>query len=117
MEKHVRDQLVQSVTALYRCKWKSDKIKELLLQKGFPRNEVDQIDEAGYRNYRRMKRNANAHIASGSFLFVVGVLITWGSYSITGGGMIVVALGVVFGGIAEFILGLSMRRDLKTGVN
>jgi O-antigen/teichoic acid export membrane protein len=73
---------------------------------------VDQVEDAGYREYRRMKRNANAHIASGSFLFVVGILITWGVYSATGGGMIVVALGLVFGGIAEFILGLRMRSEL-----
>jgi hypothetical protein len=56
MEKHVRDQLVQCVSSLYRCNWQSDKIKELLLQKGFAQDVVDQIDEAGYRDHRRRKR-------------------------------------------------------------
>jgi hypothetical protein len=113
MEKHVRDQLVKMVTGLYLQKWNSVEIKELLLQKGLTQVMVDQVEEAGYREYRRMKRNANAHIASGIFLFVVGGLITWGSYSVTGGTMIVVALGLVSVGIADFMLGLSMRRELK----
>lgn len=117
MEKHVRDQLVQSVAGLYRLNWQSDRIKELLLQKGVAPNLVDQIDEAGYQEFRRRKRNANAHIASGIFLFVVGILITWGAYSATSGGMIVVFLGVIFFGIAEFIKGLTMRKELKTPVN
>jgi hypothetical protein len=113
MEKHVRDQLVQIVVECYSLKWTTIRIKEVLIKNGKLTPEMaDQIEEAGRRDYRRMKRNANAHIASGSFLFVVGVLVTWGVYSATGGGMIVVALGLVFGGIAEFILGLRMRSEL-----
>ncbi|MCS3797823.1 hypothetical protein [Niastella sp. OAS944] len=110
MEKHVRDKLVQIASSLYKQKWNAIQIREALIEKGKLTPEMArQIEEAGRRDYKRMKRSANAHIASGSFLFVVGVLITWGAFIATGGGLIVVCFGVIGLGIAEFLHGLRIR--------
>lgn len=117
MEKHVYDGMVNFVSGLYMNKWKAADIKDVLLKRGLTQEMADQIEKAGYREYRRIKKTANAHIASGSFLFIVGVLISWGIYEFTGGGTILVLVGIIALGIGEFILGLRMRSAMKSSDN
>lgn len=112
MEKHVRDWLVNYSLGLHLQKKNAVEIKEALIKQGLTQDMADQIEAAGRKDYRRMKRNAYGHMSSGSVLFIIGVLITWGSYSTSSGGFFVVTIGLLFGGLAELILGIWLRSKL-----
>ena len=110
MQKHVRDKLIQIVVECYSLKWTTIRIKEVLIENGKLTPEMaDQIEEAGRRQYNKLKRTANAHIASGSFLIVVSILI---AIATAGTGIIVVTIGLLAIGIGEFFWGLQLRKSL-----
>jgi hypothetical protein len=99
-----------SQAAIFQCPQCKEYIASDATQCRFCKAPIDQnaraqaIDNLAQENKRERRKDATKHMLVGLGLFVLGLVITVGSYSV-GGGSYVITYGLILSGIADFIYG------------
>jgi hypothetical protein len=115
MEKQAKElytKLVMYSTGLHLKKMAPHEIKEALMGNGIQEALADKLTQQGYHGYRKMVKTANMHMILGTLLLTIGLLLTFSTYSATGGTTTVLSYGAILIGVGELVVGIISRRKL-----